>query len=72
VFKKRTPEHTVAVYEGPRPRRRRSQSRQRFIAICECGWLGAVRGSSEEAFNDAVGHDANVIEEVRQLSAETS
>jgi hypothetical protein len=66
-FLKRKPKvHAVAVYDtrpladDPKP------FDPYFVAICECGWVGLARESSEEAFKDAYDHDTNVSEEIER------
>ena len=50
--------HDVAVYDTrPDPGDRRNQFDPYFIALCECGWLGEPRDSSEEALHDAQSHN---------------
>ena len=36
-----------------------------FVAICNCDWMGDSRDSSEDEFEDAYAHTANVDREVR-------
>jgi hypothetical protein len=66
LFKRRPKAHAVAVYDtrplpdDPKP------FEPYFVAICECGWIGETRGSSEEAFKDAYDHDSNVSEEIQR------
>jgi hypothetical protein len=41
-----------------------------FMALCDCGWNTLPRATREEAFADARGHDANVVEEVELALSE--
>jgi hypothetical protein len=37
-----------------------------FCAVCDCGWVGSPRQSSQEAFSDAHKHDTNVSQVVER------
>lgn len=70
LFRRKRGRHVVIVYDArplpddPKP------YEPYFVAICECGWLGEPRDSSEEAFRDAYKHDPNVAEEMYGQSAD--
>lgn len=35
-----------------------------YEAVCDCGWSGPLRDTSDEAFEDARAHSANVVPEI--------
>ena len=60
VFSRKAREHRVEVQDV------REAEAQYFSAICNCGWIGDARDSSEEAFRDAYGHSTTVAEEMNR------
>jgi len=64
-FKRKAEAHAVAVYDTRPSPDARPPFDPYFVAMCECGWLGRARQSSEEAFKDAYEHDPNVSKEIR-------
>jgi hypothetical protein len=63
----RTPKpHLVAVYDTRPSPGDRGGSDPYFVAICDCGWVGPSRQSSEEAFHDAYTHDSHVEDQIRR------
>jgi hypothetical protein len=66
-FFKREPEvHAVAVFDTRPLPDDRKPFEPYFVAICDCGWVGDIWGTSEEAFKDAYHHDLNVSEEIQR------
>lgn len=65
LFKRRPKHHHVEVYDThPEPDERLPDAR--YVAVCECDWVGPFRETREKAFHDAYAHDANVGSEMKR------
>jgi hypothetical protein len=62
----RRKKHSVAVYET-QPMPGDANQVPSYTAICECGWTGIPRGSSDQALDDARAHDPNASGTVTTL-----
>jgi hypothetical protein len=66
LFRSAPKVHRVAVYDTRPLPDDQKPFKPYFIALCECGWFGEARSSSEQAFDDAYGHDSNVDAEPKR------
>lgn len=58
--------HLVAVYDTRPAPSAPPAFDPYYVAICDCGWAGPSRQSSEEAFHDAYTHDTHVQEKIQR------
>jgi hypothetical protein len=59
--------HAVEVHDvRPDPADPKGCFEPYFVALCECGWAGEPRDTSEEAFADARSHTPNVDRTIRR------
>lgn len=66
LFKRKRGEHRAAVYDTRPIPGDKHQFEAYFIAICDCGWAGDARESSDEALRDAYEHTPTVEEVVQR------
>ena len=56
-----TGDHLVHIYDvRPDPNDAKHQFEPYFMAGCDCGWIGAIRSSSDEATLEGYDHDPSV------------
>lgn len=59
--------HLAAVYDTRPTPGDKHQFDPYFVAMCDdCGWIGAIRRSSEAAFADAHDHTPHVLDAIKR------